>query len=67
MAGMEQELPLVMRVADVQRALMISRLKAYELVHQAGFPAVRIGRAIRIPRDAFIRWLHEQTSVEVRG
>jgi excisionase family DNA binding protein len=56
----EQELPLVMRVEDVQRALLISRLKAYELVHQQGFPTVRIGRAIRVPRDAFLRWLEFQ-------
>jgi excisionase family DNA binding protein len=56
----EQELPLVMRVEDVQRVLLISRLKAYELVHRQGFPTVRIGRAIRIPRDAFLRWLDAQ-------
>jgi len=71
MAGTEeeitqQELPLVMRVEDVQRALLISRLKAYELVHQRGFPALRIGRAIRIPRDAFLRWLREHTHMEGR-
>jgi excisionase family DNA binding protein len=58
----EQELPLVMRVEDVQRALDISRLKAYELVHQRGFPTVRIGRAIRVPRGAFLCWLAEQTA-----
>jgi excisionase family DNA binding protein len=56
----EQELPLVMRVEDLQRALLISRLKAYELVHQQGFPTVRIGRSIRVPRDAFLRWLEVQ-------
>jgi excisionase family DNA binding protein len=56
----EQELPLVMRVEDVQRALLISRLKAYELVHQQGFPTMRIGRSIRVPRDAFLRWLEAQ-------
>jgi excisionase family DNA binding protein len=60
----EQELPLVMRVEDVQRALLISRLKAYELVHQQGFPTVRIGRAIRVPRDAFLRWLEAQAGLD---
>jgi excisionase family DNA binding protein len=55
----EQELPLVMRVEDVQRALSISRLKAYELVHQQGFPTLRIGRAIRVPRTLFLRWVEE--------
>jgi excisionase family DNA binding protein len=55
-----RDLPLVMRVEDVQRALMISKLKAYELVHSVGFPTVRIGRCIRVPRDAFLRWLESQ-------
>jgi excisionase family DNA binding protein len=55
----EQELPLVMRVEDVQRALSISRLKAYELVHQQGFPTLRIGRTIRVPRTLFLRWVEE--------
>lgn len=62
--GVTDDLPLVMRVEDVQRALDISRLKAYELVHQAGFPTLRLGRCIRIPRDAFLRWLEAQTGQE---
>jgi excisionase family DNA binding protein len=51
------QLPLVLRVEDVQRLLRISRMKSYELLHQQGFPTVRVGRAIRVPRDAFFRWL----------
>jgi excisionase family DNA binding protein len=51
------ELPLVLRVSDVQRILGIARVTAYELVQREGFPVVRVGRAIRVPRDAFLRWL----------
>jgi excisionase family DNA binding protein len=58
----EQELPLVMRVEDVARHLRIARLTAYQLIHSQGFPTVRIGRCIRVPRDAFLRWLESQVS-----
>jgi len=54
------DLPAVLRVDHLQQALGLSKAKAYELVHQHGFPAVRFGRAIRIPRDAFLQWLETQ-------
>ena len=55
-----QALPAVLTVEQVQKILGISRVKAYELVHTAGFPTIRIGRAIRVPREALMRWLDEQ-------
>jgi excisionase family DNA binding protein len=58
-----EALPLVLRASDIQRLLGISRVKTYELLHQQGFPVVRIGRAMRVPRDAFLRWL-EESAVE---
>jgi excisionase family DNA binding protein len=51
------ELPLVLKAGDIQRLLGLSRVKTYELLHQKGFPVVRIGRCLRVPRDAFFRWL----------
>jgi excisionase family DNA binding protein len=52
-----QELPLVLRASDIQRLLGLSRVKTYELLHQKGFPVVRIGRCLRVPRDSFFRRL----------
>ena len=60
------ELPLVLTVSDVQRMLGISRGTAYELAHRQDFPIVRIGRVIRVPRDAFLKWLEAQANVGVR-
>jgi excisionase family DNA binding protein len=57
------ELPLVLKAGDVQRLLGISRVTTYELLHRRGFPVVRIGRAIRVPRDAFLRWLEDEVEV----
>jgi excisionase family DNA binding protein len=58
------ELAPVLTVQDVQRHLRISRAKAYELTHTENFPVVRIGRAIRIPRDPFLVWLRAHGSQE---
>ena len=59
------ECRLTMKVSDLQQALGISRNQAYDLANRADFPAIRLGRKILIPRDAFLRWLDRQTSEEV--
>ena len=59
-----QMLPPVLRMRDVQDYLGISRPKTYELAHTRGFPVVRFGRVIRVPREAFLRWLDQQAGVE---
>jgi excisionase family DNA binding protein len=46
-----------MTVVELQKALKLSRVKTYELVHQQNFPAIRLGKAIRIPRDGLMKWL----------
>jgi excisionase family DNA binding protein len=60
----EQPLPVVLTVEEVGRWLKISRNTAYDLAHRQGFPVVRIGRTMRVPRDAFLRWVAGQTSVQ---
>jgi len=57
-------LPPVLTLQDVQDYLRISRPKTYELAHTRGFPAFRCGRAIRVTRDSFLRWLDRQAGVE---
>jgi excisionase family DNA binding protein len=56
-------LPAVLTLKHVQDVLGISRPKTYELAHTRGFPAVRFGRAIRVPREAFLRWLEQQAGM----
>ena len=56
------DLPLVLKIPDLMRVLSISRTLANEVIHRQGFPAVRIGRTVRIPRDALMKWLEEQAS-----
>lgn len=55
------DLPLVLEVDEIAAVLRISRALAYEVLHQHGFPTVRIGKRMVVPRDAFIAWIHNQT------
>jgi excisionase family DNA binding protein len=55
-------LPLVLNVEEVAKIMHVSRQTAYELVHSQGFPAVRVGRCIRVPREAFLTWLNAEAS-----
>ena len=46
-----EELPLMLSVPEMAAALGISRAGAYELAQSEGFPALRIGTRIVIPKD----------------
>lgn len=55
------DLPLTLTVPEVGEVLGISRAKVYDLARSEGFPSMRIGRRILVPRDKLIRWIDEQT------
>jgi len=46
------DLPLVLRVEDLMPVLDIGRNAAYELVRSGQIRSVRIGRKLRIPKQA---------------
>ena len=58
-------LPLTLTVPEVGEALGISRAKAYDLVRSEGFPSMRIGTRILVPRDKLIRWIDKQTEAQI--
>ena len=58
-------LPLTLTVPEVGEALGISRAKAYDLVRSEGFPSIRIGTRILVPRDKLIRWIDKQTEAQI--
>ena len=45
------DLPLMLSVPDVASVLGISRAGAYELVRSDGFPSLRIGSRIVVPKE----------------
>ena len=51
------ELPLVLRVEDLMPILDIGRNTAYELVRSGQIRSVKVGRQIRVPRDAVVDFL----------
>ena len=51
------ELPLTLRVEDLMPILGIGRNTAYELVRSGQIKSVRIGRQIRVPKEAVIDYL----------
>ena len=57
------DLPLTLTVPEVAEVLGISRAGAYELARSTGFPSMRIGSRILVPKEKFIRWIDEQTEV----
>ena len=60
-----EDLPLTLTAPEVGEVLGISRASAYELVRSKGFPSIRIGNRILVPKDKLIAWINEQ--VEVNG
>ena len=56
-----QDLPLTLTAPEVSEVLGISRAAAYELVHSKGFPHMKVGTRILVPRDKFLAWIDEQT------
>ena len=55
------DLPLALRVEDLMPVLAIGRNTAYELVRSGQIRSIRIGRQLRIPRDAVVEFLNGQT------
>jgi excisionase family DNA binding protein len=54
----------ILTMLEVQGLLRVSKNTAYELAHRKGFPAVRFGRTIRVPRKALEEWLAKQIGNE---
>ena len=55
------DLPLMLSVPNVASVLGIYRAGAYELVRSDGFPSLRIGSRIIVPKEKFIGWINANT------
>lgn len=52
-----EDLPLMLSVPEMAAALGISRAGAYELARSEGFPTLKIGNRIVIPKDELREWI----------
>lgn len=55
------ELPLFLNAELVAKVLGISISSTYELMHEASFPALRVGSRIVVPKGKFIEWVRRGT------
>ena len=51
------DLPLVMNVEDLMPVLCIGRNTAYELVRSGQIRSIRVGKNIRVPKEAVAEYL----------
>ena len=54
------ELPLTLRVEDLMPIRDIGRNTAYELVRCGTIRSIRIGKQLRIPKDALVEYLSDE-------
>ena len=55
------DLPLFLNAEMVAKVLGISISSTYELMHEASFPALRVGSRIVVPKEKFIEWVRRGT------
>ena len=55
-----EELPLFLNAQMVAKLLGISPSSSYELMHEKGFPVLRVGNRLVGPKEKFRQWVEEQ-------
>ena len=55
------ELPLMLNADTLAKVMGISPSTAYELMHEKGFPTLKIGNRLVVPKQPFIDWVTAQT------
>ena len=55
-----EELPLFLNAQMVAKLLGISTSSSYELMHEKGFPVLRVGNRLVVPKEKFRQWVEEQ-------
>lgn len=55
------DLPLFLNADAVAKVLGVSPSSAYELMHEPGFPTLRIGSRMVVPKEQFVQWVSAHT------
>ena len=56
------ELPLFLNAELVAKVLGVSPSSGYELMHEPGFPILKIGNRMVVPKEKFIQWVKQNTA-----
>ena len=62
-----EELPAMLTAEELAGALGISRAGAYALIHSKGFPTLRIGKRLMVPKDTTSPRGRDNTSVTAKS
>ena len=55
------DLPLFLNANLLSQVLGVSISTAYEVMHEPGFPVLRVGSRMVVPKEKFIRWAEERS------
>ena len=55
------DLPLFLNAEIVAKVLGVSPSSGYELMHEPGFPVLKIGNRMVVPKEKFIQWVEQNT------
>jgi len=57
-----EELPLFLNADLVAKVLGVSPSSGYKLMHEPGFPVLKVGSHMVVPKEKFIRWVEQHTA-----
>jgi len=55
------DLPLFLNAELVSKVLGVSPSSGYEFMHKSGFPVLKVGSRMVVPKEKFIQWVEEHT------
>ena len=55
------ELPLFLNAELVAKVLGVSPSSGFELMHEPGFPVLKIGSRMVVPKEKFIQWVEQNS------
>lgn len=53
------DLPLFLNAETVAKVLGVSPSSAYELLHEDGFPTLRVDSRMVVPKEQFLQWVSD--------
>jgi excisionase family DNA binding protein len=53
---------LLLKGDEVAQLLGIGRSKAFEMMAAGHLPVIRMGRSVRVPREALYGWIRDRTA-----
>ena len=54
------DLPLFLNAKTAAKVLGVSPSSGYELMPEPGFPVLRLGNRMVVPKEQFIQWVNER-------